>query len=170
MENGVISGLLYSQIGYDLFDIKRALIRSNRLDTVKDGTVFRVMHVSESIHEEALVEKVAFWGEKWGLFWWVLDFSSLDKEGTYVIRVSDKEGKNFECLPFEIGKNLLMRKTLRPVGLDQFKMRAEKARNQKGWKDCGSTMREAYTQALAIIGLSDLLIDGYEFFSVEENV
>ncbi|GCE20051.1 hypothetical protein [Dictyobacter kobayashii] len=55
-----VTGLLYSQIGYDLKDPMRALIRSTNPDYVPEDALFEVIdHVTGKI---VLQKEVRYWG------------------------------------------------------------------------------------------------------------
>jgi len=72
-----VVGLLYSQIGYDLRDTKRAMVRD-------DGhalTDVRFLVARYRTLKPVLNKKAEYWGEKWGSHWWVLDFTELEEKG-----------------------------------------------------------------------------------------
>jgi hypothetical protein len=114
----VSSGLLYSQIGYDCHDPKRALIRSTAASFPGEGITFNLKKTGSSLicHRG----KVSYWGEKWNSFWWVLDFSDLDEPGEYELIVKRKKENLFEGQILSIGDSLLWNKTIDSVALDQF--------------------------------------------------
>ena len=147
-------GLLYSQIGYDIGDPMRALIRTTEDDRVPEGTRFSVVNVESEA--EVAEGPVKYSGEIWKSHFFELDFSGIDSPGSYRISVTSSGEEIFASDAFEIGRALLFEKTVRTVALDQLEERGRRARNQKGWKDCGSDFREANSHATMIIGLCDL--------------
>ena len=80
-----VSGFLTSQVGYDLTDPKRALIRSYKRDYVSDSARYQVLPITgEGIPAEpALSGAVRYWGETWNAHWWEIDFSELEQPGDY---------------------------------------------------------------------------------------
>lgn len=161
-----ITGLLYSQIGYDLKDPMRALIRSTNPDYIPQGTQFELLDAATD--EVVYKGEVKLWGEKWKITWWEMDFSSLNREGEYRIVVSYDGKVICEGGSFKAGSFVLWNETVRTVALEQFEERTRRARNGIGWKDCGSEWREVNSHASSIIGLTDLLSLGYEYLSAEE--
>lgn len=156
----MMSGLLYSQIGYDRNDPMRALIRSTNPHHVKEDVAF----VVNRLHgEEAVVRgPVVPWGEKWGSFWWVMDFSGIDVDGEYQLVVHKQGDPWLVSQPFPVGEDLLWKQTIVPVALDQFEERARRTpHGTLGWKDCGANWREVNSHATTVIGMCDLL--GMEF-------
>jgi hypothetical protein len=164
----VSSGLLYSQIGYDCHDPKRALIRSTAASFPGEGITINLKKTGSSLicHRG----KVSYWGEKWNSFWWVLDFSDLDEPGEYELIVKRKKENLFEGQILSIGDSLLWNKTIDSVALDQFEKRADLAPHGKtGWKDCGANMKEANSHATTVIGMCDLLGLGFENYLTEDQ-
>lgn len=156
-------GLLISQIGYELYDSMRAIYRAEDRDYLNDKAYFQIIDISSS--EVVKKETVEYWGEIWKTHWWVLDFTGLDS-GEYRIELYNGE-KLIDSASFDVGNNLLWNKTAVPIGIDQFEKRAERARNQVGWKDCGAVLRESVSHAIAIIGLTDFLLVGFEWLGRE---
>ncbi|GCE14635.1 cellulase N-terminal Ig-like domain-containing protein [Tengunoibacter tsumagoiensis] len=161
-----MTGLLYSQIGYDIKDPMRALIRSTNPSYVPEGALFTLVNTST---EQVVIQKpVSYWGELWKSSWWELDFSELDDAGTYTLSVQ-AEGKELcKSDPFNVATHLLWDETLTIVALDQMEERARLARNQNGWKDCGSTIREVNSHATCLIGLCDLMNTGFQWLTHSE--
>ena len=160
----MIHGLLISQIGYDLYDTMRAIYRAEAKEYLSSDAYFIIteMETGKCVRKE----ETKYWGEKWKTHWWILDFSGL-KSGEYEIKLCDGD-YIVDKACFEVRNNLLWDKTAVLVGIDQFERRAERARNQLGWKDCGSTLRESVSHAIAIIGLTDLYNVGFEWLK-EDN-
>jgi len=157
-------GLLISQIGYDLYDPMRGIYRAEEKDYLNDEAYFKITDISaDEVVKKAPVE---YWGEIWKTHWWVLDFTGLDG-GEYKIELYNGEELT-DSVSFEVGNNLLWQKTAIPVGINQFEKRAKRARNQIGWKDCGATLRESVSHAIALIGLTEFLLVGFEWLGREE--
>jgi hypothetical protein len=161
-----VSGLLYSQIGYDLKDPMRALIRSTNPDYVKDGTTFEILEVKSG--KAAVTGLVKYWGDIWKSSWWEIDFSQLNCAGEYRIIVKNNDEEICSSDAFKVGASLLWNDTITVVGLDQLEERARRARNKKGWKDCGSDFREVNSHATMVIGLCDVA-GAYEWISDSDS-
>jgi hypothetical protein len=160
-----MNGFLYSQIGYDRKDPKRALVRSKDKSYLSEKAEF---YVYDSEGTQVFNETMKYWGEKWHLHWWEADFSSLEK-GEYILQVIDKEKILYKSEVVTVDENRLWDETVVTVALDQFEARAALARNGRGWKDCGSILREANSHATSIIGLCDLLALSVEWLSRENQ-
>jgi hypothetical protein len=166
-----VNGFLTSQVGYDLGDPKRALIRSYREDYVPEGAGYRVVPVTaeDAATAPVLAGEVRYWGEAWHAHWWEIDFTDLEEAGSYVIDVRTPGGETlFTSDPVEIGDNLLWERTVEAIALDQLEARARLARNGIGWKDCGAEWREANSHATTVIGLCELLSVGFEWLTAEQ--
>ena len=158
-----LKGLLYSQIGYELDDDKRALIRSTNEKELSGEAVFKVYDYTTK--KCICTGRVGYWGEKWGSFWWAADFSAVMEEGSFTIEIIDDGSVKFASEDFRIGKNILWDETIDTVALEQFEARVEASRYKIGWKDCGSDWREVNSHATAVIGLCDMLDKCYDFLS-----
>lgn len=158
-----LQGLLVSQIGYDLDEQKHAVYRHTLRDGFPDDALFSL--TDRSSGETVFSGVGSYWGEVWGSHWWILDFTKCFEVGDYFLTV--KAGVETYEEAVRIGKNLLWNETVEPVALQQFEERAELARNGIGWKDCGADWRELNSHASAIIGLCDLLNNGYEWMGRE---
>lgn len=162
------TGFLYSQIGYDAKDPKRALIRSTDPDCIREGSRFEVTEAAAG--DVVLQGSVRLWGEKWKSTWWEMDFSELDRAGEYRIAVTYESRLLFESEPIRIDSHLLWDETIRQVAIEQLEERARKAPHGKmGWKDCGANMKEVNSHATTIIGLCDLLGLGFENYLTDEE-
>lgn len=154
-----ITGLLYSQIGYDRGAPKRAIVRSTEADYLPVEAMFAV-HQNDT---KVLRDQVVYWGKCWGSHWWVADFSALDDAGEYQLHIEVAGERLVSTDTFTIALHRLWDETVRIMALDQFEARADLALYGKGWKDCGADWREVCSHAPALIGLTDLLRFGYEY-------
>ncbi|GCE27285.1 hypothetical protein KDA_27690 [Dictyobacter alpinus] len=161
-----VTGLLYSQIGYDLKDPMRALIRSTNPAYVPEGALFEI--IDNTTGRVVLQKKVSYWGELWRSTWWELDFSELDCAGEYLICVKVGTDELCKSEPIKVARNLLWDETIQTVALEQLEERARLARNQRGWKDCGSEWRELNSHATCVIGLCDLMNTGFHWLSAPD--
>lgn len=157
------TGLLVSQIGYDLRAPMRALWRG----ALPTGAIFRL----QNENGQTILEKpLTFWGECWHSDWWIADFSELTTPGTFTLTIEASGVPPVTCPPFNVGEYQLWHSTVKTVAIEQFERRAELARFGNGWKDCGSDMREVGSHTGALIGLLDLLNIGFEWLGREESL
>ncbi|MBK1878730.1 glycoside hydrolase family 9 protein [Pelagicoccus mobilis] len=152
-------GLLYSQIGYDLGGPKQAFFRAPDRKDLPPCPLFAI---------NGQDFEASYWGEIWRHHWWVLDFTTFG-EGDYTISIEDSSGRTWESSLIEIRERKLWDTCLETMGLTQFEERSLRARNQVGWKDCGATLRELCSHAIAIIGLCELYEIGFENMTPEQN-
>ncbi len=173
-----VNGFLTSQIGYDLGDPKRALIRSYRGDYLPEGATFELLSAvaaeTEVRPQPLLTGSVRYWGEVWNAHWWEIDFSELEEAGSYVIAVrapaaGERPGDILHRSEMiELGDNILWRTTVEPIALEQMEARAQQARNGMGWKDSGAEWREANSHASTLIGLCELLSIGFQWLASDQ--
>ncbi|GCE20052.1 glycoside hydrolase family 9 protein [Dictyobacter kobayashii] len=107
-------------------------------------------------------------GELWKSSWWELDFSELDREGEYNICVKVGARELCKSEAIKVARNLLWDETIEVVALEQMEARARLARNNRGWKDCGSDWREVNSHATCVIGLCDLMNTGYRWLTASD--
>ncbi|TFH05557.1 MAG: hypothetical protein E4H09_01805, partial [Spirochaetales bacterium] len=164
-----ISGFLYSQIGYDMGDPMRALIRSTKAGSIGQGATFEANRLEDGeIGKPTLTGPVRYWGEVWHSHWWEIDFSGIAQAGTYEITVSDPAGERlYRSDPIPVDTEILWNATVEAVAIEQFEHRAEVARNRIGWKDCGAEWRECNSHASAIIGLNQVLSVGFQWLTAD---
>lgn len=157
------TGLLVSQIGYDLRAPMRALWRGE----LPVNAIFSL----KTLRGQKVFEKpLQYWENCWGDDWWVADFSELIHPGKFTLTISAESFPAVTCPPFQVGESLLWNSTVKTVAIDQFERRADLARFGKGWKDCGADWREVGSHAGAIIGLLDLLNIGFEWLGREDSL
>jgi hypothetical protein len=138
-----------NQVGYDLSGPKRAVARAPKSASV----TFAVLSLTsgEPVQESSATFQgpVSRWRD-WNF--WTLDFSKVRQAGIYLIRL-DIDGTSTCSQPFEIGKHLLVRRTLSDVifhvksqrcsgkyqkadkRMSFFGERAERADVSGGWYD-----------------------------------
>lgn len=160
-----ISGLLYSQIGYDLGDPMHAIVRASDPGYLPETSRFELM--TKDGREVVLAGPVTHWGEKWGSHWWIADFSALAQPGEYALVILDGDKEITRGEGVRAGANLLWNETVVKVALDQLEQRGRMARYENGWLDCGIDWREANSHATMLIGLCDLLNIGHLALSMD---
>ncbi|MFW6293833.1 MAG: hypothetical protein ACOC7V_16130 [Spirochaetota bacterium] len=163
-----VNGFLYSQVGYDIGDPMRAIIRGGSRSDVPEDATFEVVRLSGDDEDEAAAlpaGPVRYWGSTWNAHWWEIDFSGIEDAGTYAIVVRADGKELLKSEPIEIARHLLWEKTVVPVALDGMEERQRRARNGIGWKDCGASWREANSHATMVIALCELVEVGFEWIT-----
>jgi len=161
MNNPSVSGILISQVGYDLRAPMRVLFRNAERSAWSENATYSL--INAATEKIVLRLPLVYWGKCWKSHWWIADFSTLTLPGVYTLTIEADNVPPVTCPPFRVGEYLLWDETIRSVGIDQFEARAELARYGKGWKDCGSDCREVGSHTGALIGLLDLFNIGYEW-------
>ncbi len=144
--------ILISQIGYRPCDKKMAFIRNEiyRKDSNSNLGGFLI----KTSHDDTVVykKKITYWGNKWNINFWSIDFSKFNTEGLFYLEVPKIKLKSEN---FEIKKNIFRKKTLLETSIQQLE---KKLGNKKGWQDCGSDLRAVEGTAIQLIGLIDCFI------------
>ncbi len=157
------TGLLVSQIGYDLRAPMRGLYRGE----LPEGATFRLQ---EAVSGEILLQKpLVHWGQCWQSEWWIADFSELARAGEFTLTLEAEGHAPITCPPFKVGEYVLWDATVEDVVIGQFERRAEQARYGKGWKDCGADWREVGSHTGALIGMLDLFYWGHSWLGPEKT-
>lgn len=152
MEEAIAQAIITSQIGYRKYDPKSAFIRSDSLIDFSQA-------VSEIISSESgkvifVTDKISYYGRKWGIYFWRIDFGSMIEEGDFKLRVN-KFG--LESTSFRICDYIFFNETFFETSVYQLEKRVK---GKFGWQDCGSDMRGLEPNAVQVIGL----VDGLEAF------
>ncbi len=147
------TGIMSSQVGYDLGDPMRVMIRCDRTDGLSDNSLLIILDPND---HEILQTPVVYWGPKWAAYWWIADLSELQRPGRYTLclRTADQ---SIVGDAIEVGDHLLWDTTYHVIAYDYLKTRSEQARTGKGWKDCGSDLQEFSSHAVCVDGICDVL-------------
>ena len=142
------TGLLISQVGYDLHASMRAVYRGG----LPDGVFFSLNDLGGAT---ILDGSMQYWGNCWNSDWWVSDFSELKRPGEYTLTISSGGNSIASSSPFKVGEYLLWSETAIAIGIEQLEHRTELARFGNGWKECGADAREIGSHT-ALDGLDQL--------------
>jgi hypothetical protein len=147
----VPTGLLVSQIGYEVGRAKRALVRGpgGWLDARAKG------QLTDEAGRVVWGGELKSWGECWGSHWWVADFSSIQDAGVYRLVVADDLGRRHEA-EVDVGEARLFEATWWHVSVDQAERRQWLVSDRLGWYDAGCHWQEANSHAAFLFGLADL--------------
>jgi RNase P/RNase MRP subunit p29 len=158
-KNDSYSHLTYSQVGYDTGFPKNAMIQATTPDFINPDATFIIKRIKDG--KKMLSGKVEVKGEKWGKYWWKLDFSDCNEAGEYFFEVFDRGQKILESdknLPIKIGKSMLWNESWYATALEHLHIRDGLSyKPEGGWKDCGSTLQEISSHAIMLNALCDLL-------------
>lgn len=177
--------LLESQVGYHPSDVKHAYLRSSYEKPYIDPTGMEYIVRNDSGIEVSRGE-ITYWGEKWGSYWWIADFSEVTKDGSYTIEVEDQDliSKTFQIRP-DIMTNSQLEEgnedqlNLVQIAMDQLDHRLKKFSDEgavqfptwdseyiPGWRDCASEIRELSSHVVTV----HALIDMYENPNIYNNL
>jgi hypothetical protein len=73
-----VSGLLFSQIGYNLGQTARIVIRMPEKNLLSEEAVCKLIPNDKENKYQA---QVNYWGELWKSHWWVVEFTNIKEEG-----------------------------------------------------------------------------------------
>jgi hypothetical protein len=144
--------VLASQLGYRPEEPKRIVLRSDSL--LDESEIGELRIIREEDGATVFSAAPSYWGAKWGIHFWTIDFDEVEEEGSYLLGAT--KHPTLSCR-FAIRRHLLLEETLEATSVHQLDMkRGEKA----GWQDCGSDLRALEGHAIQLIGLAD----AYEAF------
>ena len=143
--------LLYSQTGYNLSAEKKAYLRAPEGTKNPADASFKLY---DAVGNAAFDGRIETLPDCWESGWWLLDFSSLKKPGTYVIAI----GGDMDIIsePFSVGDTAMGDSSLTTVALDQLDLRRTKGK--LGWRDSSTDgLRELHAQIMTVHTMLDLL-------------
>lgn len=144
-------GVLTSQIGYELAYPKRVIVRGPAGFL---STKARLL-LGDSEGETCLTVPLVIWGEQWGSYWWVADFSLMREPGVFTVAVYDGERHVLDGDPITLAEGVLDAVTWEHVALGQAERRQRLATKGLGWYDAGCHWQEANSHAAYLYGLCD---------------
>ena len=148
------NSILTSQVGYELGYPIRVMVRSDQADYLLSDAVFEVINMS---NQPVLKGQVENWGKKWESYWWTADLSQIEHQGSYIVKIKNKDQLLLTSDTIEVGRNLLWAKCFHTIAFDFLHSRAKQARTGKGWKDCGGDLQEFSSHVVAVNALCDIL-------------
>ena len=150
-----IAGLLYSQIGYLPGWPVRIIIRLPKKENLSEDAICRLQPVVDGNKFEA---PCIYWGEIWKSHWWVVEFTSMDKEGDWNIEVHSHRKCVFQATGLKVANNILWNETIELAAVDMLERRSHFTKVGAGWQDAGSLWVESPAQSAMVISLEELLI------------
>ncbi len=150
--NRKVAGLLFSQIGYNLGETARIIIRMPEKNLLSDGAECSLVPLN---NEKSYQTTCKYWGELWKSHWWVMDFSDIIHEGEWEIEVKYNDNILFKEGGFRVAKNILWENTYDLSSVDILERRKHFTK-VGGWQDAGTLWVESPAQSAMIICLTDL--------------
>ena len=167
--------LLEAQVGYHPNDVKHAYLRSSYEKPYIDPAEKEFV-IKNAAGEEVCRGEITYWGEKWGSYWWIANFSSVKESGAYTVEVA---GENMVSAPFQIREDIFTNSQLEEgnedqlnlvqIAMDQLDYRLKKFSDPgavqlegwdseyiPGWRDCGSEIRELSSHIVTLHALVDM--------------
>lgn len=147
--------IIVSQIGYRPDDHKVAVLRCDDSDA-GDIEEFQLVKLNGAIDPSSVYRgrNVTAWGEKWGVHFWILDFSDFQETGDYSLQIPSFQ---IRSSAFAIKPALFLEETFIKTSVAQLDA---KVGDKMGWQDCGSDLRAVEGHAVQLLGL----LDCYESF------
>jgi hypothetical protein len=149
---GAVSGLLFSQVGYEPGMPVRIIVRLPEQEMLRAGT--RCMLATGELEYFTPVE---YWGALWGSHWWIATFGQSVKEAVYRVEIREGEEVLLADGGLEVKRNILWNRTIRLSSVDMLERRVHFTKVGAGWQDAGTLWVESCAQSGMIIGLEDLL-------------
>jgi len=153
-----LTGLLYSQVGYDHDQAKRVVVRSTDASLLTDDAACRLLRSGDG--SEAARAPFRRWGELWGSHWWVAALDEVRECGDFTVEAHGAGETVLEGDGLRIGRDVLWESTWRLCSYDMLERRQRFAKAEWGWFDAGMLWQEANSHAATIMGLCDLLAFG----------
>lgn len=151
-ENGY-HGLLFSQVGYNLRDPKRVIIRRSEKNLSGD-CICTLRPIS---NQDKYTSKFKYWGKVWNSHWWIADFEAITKPGEWDIVVQSDDGSIlYDEKGFKVDSEILWNETYEWSSVDMLERRRHFTKVGAGWQDAGALWVESPAQSAMIICLTDL--------------
>lgn len=149
----MITGLLYSQVGYESSLPVRIVVRSTQATFIQDGATCHLHHDSHTSQTTSLKK----WGLLWGSHWWIAEFPANLPLGQWSISVQNDCFVLMQADHLTIGNGILWDSTVLYMSVEMLECRQVMAKASCGWMDAGAMWQESNAQSSMIIGLLDLI-------------
>lgn len=149
-----VTGLLFSQIGYEPGYPVRILVRLPGTNTLSESATCRLVPSdNEKIHKT----DCTYWGELWDSHWWVAEFNGIDEAGTWTVEVIDRGSVVMRDRWLRVAEGILWNETVPYASVDMLERRKHFTKVGAGWQDAGTLWVESCAQSAMITGLTELL-------------
>lgn len=147
-----ITGLLFSQVGYELGMPVRIIVRLPKQHMLSDSASCQLTSKNASFKTAC-----KYWGALWGSHWWIAEFTDIQKEGRYSVDIMEGQKVVYADKGLEVKKRIFWDKSIEYSSVDMLERRAHFTKVGAGWQDAGSLWVESPAQSGMIISLEDLL-------------
>jgi hypothetical protein len=152
-ENGHI-GLLFSQLGYEIGWPIRLILRAPDKHHFQADTTCRLSPCNARQSYEASCD---YWGEVWGLHWWLIEFNDIRETGTWNIEILQDEKVLISDREILVEAGCLWNKTVHLASADMLERRSHFTKVGAGWQDAGALWVESPAQSAMIISLTEIV-------------
>jgi hypothetical protein len=156
-----ISGLLFSQIGYETGYPVRIVVRLPRKDLMSESAICKLLPV---LSGSELQTSCKYWGEIWKSHWWVAEFSGINEPGEWDIELHNEGKCVIRDTGLKIKKNILWDKTVELSAVDMLERRVHFTKVGAGWQDAGTLWVESPAQSAMVIALTELIENSLKRF------
>ena len=153
LKNGV-TGLLYSQIGYEPGWPIRLLIRMPDKKLLREDTVARLSSVER---KEKYASSFKYWGEIWKSHWWICEFDEPELSGIFDVEVLSGKELLFTGSSLTIQRDILWNSSVELATADMLERRSKFTNVGAGWMDAGTLWVESPAQSAMIIALEEIV-------------
>lgn len=156
-----VTGLLFSQIGYEPNLPVRIVVRLPERNMLSDVAICRLIGTNA---KTTYVVPCVHWGEIWGCHWWIAEFPASVQEGTYSVELVDGNQVVYADEGLLVKKDILWNSTMEWSSVDMLERRRHFTKVGAGWQDAGTLWVESPAQSAMVISLEDLLERSIEKF------
>jgi hypothetical protein len=153
IRNGV-TGLLYSQIGYEPGWPVRLMIRMPEKELLEENAVATLFSVDRKTKHRSSFK---YWGEIWKSHWWLCEFDEPGLKGVVDSEVISGEKLLFKSSGLTIEKDVLWNSSVELAAADMLERRSKFTKVGAGWMDAGTLWVESPAQSAMIIALDELI-------------
>ncbi|MEE9438622.1 MAG: hypothetical protein V3V14_06440 [Saprospiraceae bacterium] len=149
----MVTGLLFSQLGYELGETATVIIRAPKIDFLTSKSKCQLIPLNgQSPHSASCI----YWGEIWNSNWWIIDFNDIKEEGEWDIQVVDSDNIKLSAKQLRVKRNVLWDSTYEYAAVDMLERRKHFTDLGAGWQDAGTLWVESPAHSGSIICLADL--------------
>lgn len=156
-----VTGLLFSQVGYELGMPIRIIVRLPKKNLLLENTN---CVLTPSFNENEYKTTCKFWGKIWNSYWWVAEFPAIKEEGEWNIEIQNNTKTVLKDYGLKVKKNILWDSTIEWSSVDMLFRRRPFPGVGAGWQDAGALWAESPAQSAMIIALEELLENKKDFF------
>ena len=149
-----VSGLLFSQVGYEPGLPVRIVLRLPKKELIKEKSTCHLLAPSGSNKHETVFN---YWGEIWKSHWWIAEFNGLEDDSEWNVEVLSGSDCVFSDNGLVVSKNALWDSTIEWSSVDMLERRKHFTGVGAGWQDAGTLWVESPAQSAMIISLEELL-------------